>query len=473
MSIWKKRSITNKWLVSGLLTLIVVVVAVVIVANILIRSYYTSRIEDQAFGYVVPFNRLGTATAEEFGNTARLYVESFEHKDKMEIQILDRYGNVIITSSGFEPETASMQDYADALSSPDNSATAVFESSRGEKVLAGTTVFLDYGNGSNGAVRWLVSMEEANSHVLFITVIIFLLGAVLILISVYSGMYFIKSIVIPVKGVTDAAQKIAMGDFKSRIEYQRKDEIGELCEAINYMAGELEHAENIKNDFISSVSHELRTPLTAIRGWGETVKISVGSDDELVHKGIDIVLDETDRLSNLVEELLDFSRMQSGRLSLNMRQMEVESCLSGAVKMYEELASEKGLTLSFHKPDSIPPVFGDPDRLKQVFINVIDNAIKYTAEGSVTVKTVLEEGCVRIICTDTGIGIPRQDVDRVKQRFFKSNKTVRGSGIGLAVADEIIRQHNGLLFIESQEGNGTIVTIVLPLAKSDEGEETV
>lgn len=471
MSIWKKRSIINKWLFSGLLTLIVVVVAVVAVSNIFIRSYYTSQIEDQAFGYVVPFNRLSAASPEEFGNMARVYVESFEHKDKMEIQILDKNGNVIITSSGFEPETASMQDYADALTSSDNSATATFKSSQGEKVLAGTNILLDYGHGSNGAVRWLVSMEDVDQHVLFITVIIFLLGAVLILITVYSGLYFIKSIVIPVKGVTDAAQKIAMGDLKSRIDYQRKDEIGELCEAINYMAGELEHADNIKNDFISSVSHELRTPLTAIRGWGETVKISVGSDDELVHKGIDIVLDETDRLSNLVEELLDFSRMQTGRLSLNMRQMDLDTCLTSAIKMYEELANEKGLTLSFHHPDPVPPVYGDPDRLKQVFINVIDNAIKYTSEGSVTVKTVLEEGCVRIICTDTGIGIPRQDVDRVKQRFYKANKTVRGSGIGLAVADEIIRQHNGLLFIESQEGSGTIVTIVLPLAKSEEAEQ--
>ncbi len=471
MSIWKTRSITRRWLFSGLLVVIAVVVAVVITCGLFINSYYTTQIENHAFGYVTPFNRLGAAGRAEFENMARMYVESFEHKDKMEIQILDHNGNVIITSSGFEPETSSMADYKEALDSSDNSGTATFKSARGEHVLAGTNIFLDYGNGSNGAVRWIISLEAVYRHIFLLTAAVAVVGLILILVTVYSGLYFVKSIVIPVQEVTNAARKIAKGDFNSRIEYQRKDEIGQLCETINYMADELEHADSIKNDFISSVSHELRTPLTAIRGWGETVKISVGADDELVMRGIDIVLDETDRLSNLVEELLDFSRMQSGRLSLNMRSMTLSKCLVNAVSMYEELAKEKGLDLSLQQPDTIPPIYGDPDRLKQVFINIIDNAIKYTSEGSVTVKAVLEEGCVRISCTDTGTGIPQQDVDRVKQRFFKSNKTVRGSGIGLAVADEIIKQHNGLLFIESQENVGTIVTVVLPIPPEQAEEQ--
>ena len=112
------------------------------------------------------------------------------------------------------------------------------------------------------------------------------------------------------------ARKISMGDFKSRIELNRNDEIGELCDTINYMANELSQAENMKNDFISSVSHELRTPLTAIRGWGETAKMSIGTDEDLVKRGIDVVLSEADRLSGLVEELLDFSRMEQPKLLL-------------------------------------------------------------------------------------------------------------------------------------------------------------
>ena len=112
---------------------------------------------------------------------------------------------------------------------------------------------------------------------------------------------------------------------------------------------------------------------------------------------------------------------------------------------------------------------GDSNRLKQVFINVIDNAVKYTESGGqVLVDTLKEEGCVRVTVTDTGVGIPAQDIDRVKEKFYKANKTVRGSGIGLAVADEIIKQHGGLLFIESTENVGTTVTIVLPLYEPEE-----
>lgn len=468
MSKFKSKSITQRWLFSGLLIVVAVVVAVVVVFSVFIVSYYETAVREYASGYVVPFSRLGAAAPEEFRNMSRMYVESFEHKNKMEIQILDNTGQVIITSTGFAPETASMSDYEQALASSGGVATSTFYSSHGERVMAGTTIFPDYGSGSNGAVRWIVSLEDMYRHVALLIVIVAVIGLILILFTVYSGLYFVKSIVIPVRDVSNTARKIASGDLNSRIEFDRKDEIGELCETINYMASELEHADTIKNDFISSVSHELRTPLTAIRGWGETVKMSIGSDDELVRRGIDIVLGETDRLSNLVEELLDFSRMQSGRLSLNVRSMNLHYCLADAVGMYEELAKEKGLTLSLQQPDAVPALNGDPDRLKQVFINIIDNAIKYTTEGSVTVKSVMEEGCVRITCTDTGIGIPQQDVDRVKQRFYKSNKTVRGSGIGLAVADEIIKQHNGLLFIESQENVGTIVTVVLPVPEETE-----
>ena len=295
-------------------------------------------------------------------------------------------------------------------------------------------------------------------------------------ISAISGLYFIKSIVRPIRDVGNIARKMAMGDFESRIEIKNNDEIGELCDAINYMASELSQAETMKNDFISSVSHELRTPLTAIRGWGETAKMSVGSDETLVNRGLEVVLSEADRLSNLVEELLDFSRMQSGRLTVNTLPIDVSVLLTATANMYTELARQQGIELSYTPSGESAIVMGDPDRLKQVFVNIIDNAVKYTQKGGLVLVTQgIEEGCVRILVKDTGVGIPAQDIDKVKEKFFKSNKTIRGSGIGLAVADEIIKQHQGLLFLESTEGVGTTVTIVLPLFEEENPieEETI
>ena len=125
--------------------------------------------------------------------------------------------------------------------------------------------------------------------------------------------------------------------------------------------------------------------------------------------------------------------------------------------------------MDFVCPEALSKVMGDPDRLKQVFINIIDNAVKYSNEGGhILVDCHEEDNCIHIKVADTGVGIPEQDIDRVKEKFFKSNTTVRGSGIGLAVADEIIKQHNGLLFLESKEGVGTTVTVVLPVASPEE-----
>lgn len=200
--------------------------------------------------------------------------------------------------------------------------------------------------------------------------------------------------------------------------------------------------------------------------------MSIGGDEELVTKGVDVILNEAGRLSNLVEELLDFSRMQSGSLSMNMNDIRLIDTLDEAVYMYNELAKQQNIDLVFIKPSFSPLIVGDSDRLKQVFINIIDNAIKYNKPGGqVLIESALEEGCVRITISDTGIGIPAQDVDRVKEKFYKSNKTVRGSGIGLAVADEIVKQHQGLLFLESKENLGTTVTIVLPTIEEQESEK--
>jgi signal transduction histidine kinase len=199
--------------------------------------------------------------------------------------------------------------------------------------------------------------------------------------------------------------------------------------------------------------------------------MSVGYDEELVNRGLDVVLSESDRLSNLVEELLDFSRIQSGRFSLNIRNFEISALLRGAADMYVELAAKRNIEVSCNIPKSEVYVNGDADRIKQVFINIIDNAVKYTEEkGQVLIQQTEEEGCVRITVKDTGVGIPAQDIDKVKEKFYKANNSVRGSGIGLAVADEIIKQHQGLLFLESIEGVGTTVTIVLPTVKEETPE---
>ncbi len=471
----KFKSISKNWVFSVFIPAVISVLVFAVSACLFVRSYYIENIKRTANEYVSAFSLLAGTDSEYFVSGARNYCEQFEHKDKLEVMVIDNKGEIVVSTMGFERKGIKMPDYQQALKSANQKAVWIGRSSAGETVLAGTEILADYGNGSNGAIRYVVSLKECNERIFAICTVIILVAILALSFNVFSGLFFVKSIAKPVRQVSAAARKIASGDYKEELKTDRLDEIGELCDSINYMQAELKSAEQLKNDFISSVSHELRTPLTAIRGWAETSKMSVGYDEELVVRGLDVVLSESDRLANLVEELLDFSRMQSGRMSIEMMPVTVTEILKEAVDMYVELARERAIDIIFATPKVQSVVNGDRNRLKQVFINIIDNAVKYTNEkGQVLIEEDEADGCVKIMVKDTGVGIPAADIDHVKEKFYKANKEVRGSGIGLAVADEIIKQMGGLLFLESTEGIGTTVTVVLPLyIAPEEPTETV
>ena len=467
------KSITVRWFFNVFAIVAATVILAIIAFSFFFATVYVERITTLAEDYTVEFETLASTNHESFEDAAVNLSDSFEYKSKVEVQVIDIEGSVLVSTTGFQPTDEKIPDYEKALVSQSGVASYRGKNSAGESILAQTTVIRNGEGEILGAYRWITSMTATNKYIGNTVLVLALIGFGVIGFCGFSGAYFIKSIVRPIRDVSNMARKIAMGDFENKIEIERNDEIGELCDTINYMATELHEAETIKNDFISSVSHELRTPLTAIRGWGETAKMSIGTDEELVAKGIDVVLSEADRLSSLVEELLDFSRMQSGRLTVNSMPVDATYLLGSATDMYTELARQQGIELSYAAAGEASIVLGDGDRLKQVFINIIDNAVKYTEKGGLVLVTeTREEGCVRIVVKDTGVGIPAADIDRVKEKFFKSNKTVRGSGIGLAVADEIIKQHQGFLFLESTEGVGTAVTIVLPLYEEPESKET-
>ena len=288
----------------------------------------------------------------------------------------------------------------------------------------------------------------------------------ILLLMALTGFYFINSIVKPVQQISATAAKFAKGDFSLRIKNDSGDEIGDLCTAINHMADELSSADTMKNEFISSVSHELRTPLTAIKGWAETINNE--RDPVITGKGIRVITNETERLSRMVEELLDFSRMQSGHFTLQQDTMDILAELGDAVLIYAEKARSENVTIIYEEPEMLPFVNGDKNRIRQVFINIIDNAIKYSNIGGVVriFASETENGDICVIVEDNGCGIKKTDLPKIKTKFYKANHTKKGSGIGLAVADEIITMHGGTLTVDSEEGKGTKVTITIPTQKN-------
>ena len=464
-----KATITRRWLINNIGVIGIFLITLLIAVSAFINVYYSN----SASQYIT--SRMSTVSGllqqyysddpSEFSAQVRRIVEEWSDKNISELMTIRADGTVSMTSSGFLPETDLLtQDYYDAVSG-DGTGFYRGKLSTGSRVISASLVTPDT-TGEYSVIRIVSSLDKVyrriNSYIIICGAICLgVLGLVLL-----SGMYFVKSIVLPVNQISETAVRYAKGDLSVRIPVKSDDEIGELCASINKMADELSQADQVKNEFISSVSHELRTPLTAIRGWAETIS-AMPDDTETVSMGMRVINSETERLSQMVEDLLDFSRMQGGKFTLNKTSVDILAELSDAVLIYQEKAKQEGIELVYTEPSSLPIVYGDRNRLRQVFINVIDNALKYSDKGGlVTVQTSLTpDDRIEIDVTDNGCGISSEDLPKIKTKFFRANHIKRGSGIGLAVADEIMTMHDGSLEVFSEQGVGTSVIISLPIVK--------
>ena len=464
-----KHSITRRWIFNNLGVVVLAILVIDMAIIYAVQNYFYS----SAKQYLV--SKLNAVTSvlsihsqdssANFSAEMRKMLETFNEKDKIELMAINSKGRVVLTSSGFSPEADDpMPDYGEALQKSEGDH--IYRLRGGEKVLA-VSVPIDSMSREYNAVRMVTSLSKIDDTIKNYAAAITIVCLVIILIIVITGLYFAGSIVRPIRQISGIARKFAMGDFSTRIENDSDDEIGDLCTAINNMADELSATEAMKNEFISSVSHELRTPLTAIKGWAETLMIDGGGSPDTMKKGVKVIVNETERLSQMVEELLDFSRMQNGHFTLQNANMDILAELGDAVLIYSDKARREEKEIIYNEPEMLPFVYGDKNRIRQVFINVIDNAVKYSSAGdTVTIMAYEKGGSVVVMVTDTGCGIKSSDLSKVKTKFYKANHTRRGSGIGLAVADEIITMHGGTMDITSEgEGKGTTVIITLPAVK--------
>lgn len=465
----KQQGLARRWAINILSVVAATIAVVETVFIFVVHEYYFSTVrqylENKMSAITASFSSYSAGSYSDFELGARQYVEGFNERDKMEVQIIGPSGNVIMSTNGFLPDKNESYDGVGT----DLGGVTLKQGrlSSGEEVMTAATAIKSKQSDdiTLGAVRIIVSLSDTSRQYTIIVLIGIGVGLVMFLVMVFSGTYFIRSIVNPIAGINKTARQIAAGDFDARIEPSenpKDDEISRLGETINYMASELGSTEKMKNEFISSVSHELRTPLTAIKGWGETVLSSI-DDPTITKKGIDVIISEAERLSVIVEDLLDFSRMQSGNLKYNMESCDIVAEVSEAVMTLTDTAKKQGVFLEYTEPESMPTVVADAGRMQQVFVNIISNALKYTSAGGHILVDVKEEiGYVLIMVSDNGRGIPEADLDKVKQKFYKAEGSVRGSGIGLALADEIVKNHGGRLEISSTENIGTTVSIMLP-----------
>ena len=471
----KKRKIEiyglrKRWLVNSLSPIFIVVLLVAVTFCVGMTNYYYNAMRDGLKTRAVHasdyFTSYSMNSYGEFYQSAYNFTKEFAERDYLEVQFIGDSGKIIISSygltSGISPGTS---DIVGALQSGEISDYRGIDPSTGEHIMS-VSAPLRFNGRVRGVLRYVTSMEAVEREIL---VTIGVAASMLFLcvgMVYFSNMVFINNVVAPLAEVTETAKRIAGGSYGTRMENHYRDEIGQLIDAINDMSTKIGQSEKIKSEFVSSVSHELRTPLTAINGWGETIldMERSGGDTGQLRRGIGIILKESRRLTTMVEELLDFSKMEDGRFTLNVEQVDLQAEFEDAVYTYRELFRQEAIELTYDGgEDLFEPIPGDSERLKQVFCNVLDNAAKHGGAGK-RIDTAIrgDEHSIILTVRDYGAGIPEGELPFVKQKFYKGSSKARGSGIGLAVCEEIIRRHEGTFEIGNAEGGGCIVTISLP-----------
>ncbi len=466
------KGLRQRWMLNTIMPVLVLVILAVCLFSASITSYYYTSMEStlkaQARSDAESFNSYSMDSYGEYYQAANLLVENFADKDVLELQFINTSGRIQLSSYGLTTgNSPGTSDITDAMETGEVQSFRGSDPQTGENILAVSSPLIFNGKVV-GVMRYVTSLQAVNRQIWISVLVVCLLAVLCISLVFFANLLFINNVVEPVAEVSQAAKRISAGSYGIQVENKYDDELGELVDNINDMSLKISQSEKMKSEFISSVSHELRTPLTAINGWGETLLEDAGSEDpEQLRRGISIILKESRRLTNMVEELLEFSKMEDGRFTLRMEPaVELQAEFEDAIYTYRELFRQEGIELHYAAPDEdLPSIPGDPERLKQVFCNVLDNAAKHGGSGKRIDTAISREGDFLVLrIRDYGPGIPEAELPFVKQKFYKGSSKARGSGIGLAVCDEIVRLHNGIFQIDNAEGGGTVVTIRLPLA---------
>ncbi|MGL5616865.1 MAG: sensor histidine kinase [Sarcina sp.] len=469
------KSIKSRLIQSFLLVVSLTIIIVSAMFLIFITRYYYQGTEDILKNQV--------QTAAEFyekylyENSLATNVDTdkdiFWQQTDAQVQIYNENGVLLMDSEGVDNHSNEIPiDVKKALTNKVVDVWVGNVSYSNDRVMAISAPL--YSNGKVvGAVRYITSLEVVNEFILKFVLVFIVIGFSVLIIGIGMSYFLANSIVNPLKSLTETSEEIAKGNLNVKNKIETEDEIGQLAYTLNFMAEELKKREQLKNDFISSISHELRTPLTSIKGWAITLN-NENTDKEMLGVGFDIIEKEADRLSKMVEELLDFSKFVSGRIVIKEESINMIQFMNYIKSYMSPRAERENKEFIVTIPEEPVEIIGDWDRLNQVFINLIDNSFKFTEEnGTVGIELINDKDHIIIVVKDSGCGISKEELPKVKEKFFKGKNSKSQNGIGLSICDEIIKLHKGVFNIESELNVGTTISIILPKERSSDVKERI
>ncbi len=467
----KISGLRKRWLINTIGVIFALGMVCVMGVTAVFAAYYYTNMESDLRGRAETttdfFADYLNQNYKDFYQSCITYAQTFEDKNNLELQFINNAGQIVASSYGqWAGESPTTSEIQEAVSTRGPRPFLGKDPVTGEHIMAVSSPMI-YSNGEViGVLRFVTSTKLVNRQVLSVGLTCFAVLMVILAIVWLTSGYYLRSIMTPVAEITEKAKRIANGSYGIQIQTKYDDEIGELAETINEMSSKISQNEKMQAEFISQLSHELRTPLTVINGWSETLLADDNMDAD-TRQGMKIISGEAKRLTEMVMELLDFTRMQDGRMTLNVEPTDIRGEFEDTVYMYGSRLSQDGIKLHYEdNGEDIPEIPCDPKRLRQVFLNILDNAAKHGGEGKrVDASMHYENDCVIVRIRDYGPGIPEDEIPLVKKKFYKGSSKARGTGIGLAVSDEIVEMHGGTLTLENANGGGTLVTVSLPAAQ--------
>ena len=466
----KRGGLRRRWLLNAAgVVLAIGLVCAAVITTVFAMYYYSNLESDMRYRAKTTtefFAEYLNQSYNEYYQSCIQYAMTFEARNQIELQFINKQGKIVASSYGpWAGESPTTPDIADAMESRGISRFMGKDPYTGERIMAVSSPMI-YTNGEViGVLRYVTSIRLVDRQIFWIMCTCLGALALIVAIVIVFANLFIRSIMKQVEEITEKARRIANGSYGVQIQTPYRDEIGELASTINEMSAKISENEKMQTEFISSLSHELRTPLTAITGWSETLL----AGDELnreTRRGMRIIWREAKRLTEMVVDLLDFTRIQGGRMTLNVETSDIRGEFEDTVYMYSSRLAQDGIHLEYlDNEDEIPEIPCDPKRMRQVFLNILDNAAKHGEGKNIEASIHLEGDSVVVRIRDFGPGIPEDELPLVKKKFFKGSSKARGTGIGLAVCDEIVEMHGGTLTLQNAEGGGTLVTVCLPVSQ--------
>ena len=465
----KVTGLRRRWLVNTLCVVLPLAIVCVFAVTAAFAAYYYSGMESdlryRARTTTDFFAENMNVDYNAYYQSCVKYAQTYEDRNSIELQFINAQGRLVASSYGpWAGDAPSTGEIREAMDTRTLRAFVGRDENTGEHIMAVSSPMI-YSNGEViGVLRFVTSTRVMHMQIVMIFLVALGFFAIFVLIIVLLTNYYIKTILVPMADITEKAQRIAAGSYGIQIQTKYNDEIGVLADTINEMSNKISQNEKVQTDFISSLSHELRTPLTAITGWTETL-LTDENLDKGTRRGMDIILRESKRLTEMVLGLLEFSRIEGDRMTLNVEMADIRAEFEDTVFMYGSRLRQEGIELCYlDNEEDIPEIPCDVKRMRQVFLNILDNAAKHGGDGK-TIDTSIHctADAVVIRIRDYGPGIPEDELPLVKKKFYKGSSKARGTGIGLAVCDEIVTMHGGTLELANDPGGGTRVSICLPL----------